>query len=142
MVSPMKVVMRFIKEGKLRLQYIGPYRIIRRMGQVAYELEFPSEFELVHPVFHVSMLRKCIADPTQVVPMDDIQITEDLSYKEIPVSILDQQIRKLRNKEVTSVKVFWRNNNVEEMTWEAEKDMKSRYLYLFPPPEKGPAETP
>ncbi|XP_070046842.1 uncharacterized protein [Nicotiana tomentosiformis] len=83
----------------------GVMRIIRRVGQVAYELELPSELESVHPVFHVSMLRKCIGDHTRVVPTDDVQITEDLSYEEIPVAILDRQIRNLRNKEVASVKV-------------------------------------
>jgi len=130
-VSPMKGVMRFGKKGKLSPRYIGPYRIIRRVGQVAYELELPSELEFVHPVFHVSMLRKCIGDPTRVVPTDDVQITEDLSYEEIPVAILDRQIRNLRNKEVASVKVLWRSKNVEEMTWESEEEMKSKYPHLF-----------
>lgn len=130
-VSPMKGVMRFGKKGKLSPRYIGPYRIIRRVGQVAYELELPSELESVHPVFHVSMLRKCIGDPTRVVPTDDVQITEDLSYEEIPVAILDRQIRNLRNKEVASVKVLWRSKNVEEMTWESEEEMKSKYPHLF-----------
>ena len=130
-VSPMKGVMRFGKKGKLSPQYIGPYRIIRRVGQLAYELELPSELESVHPVFHVSMLRKCIGDPTRVVPTDDVQITEDLSYEEIPVAILDRQIRNLRNKEVASVKVLWRSKNVEEMTWESEEEMKSKYPHLF-----------
>ncbi|XP_019238346.1 PREDICTED: uncharacterized protein LOC109218436 [Nicotiana attenuata] len=102
-----------------------------RVGQVAYELELPSELESVHPIFHVSMLRKCIGDPTQVVPTDDVQITKDLSYEEIVIAILDQQIHKLRNKEVASVKVLWRSKNVEEMTWEAEEEMKSKYPHLF-----------
>ncbi|XP_019234466.1 PREDICTED: uncharacterized protein LOC109214942 [Nicotiana attenuata] len=117
--------MRFGKKGKLSPRYIGPYRIIRKVGQVAYELELPSKLESVHPVFHISMLRKYIGDPTRVVPTDDVQITEDLSYKEIPVAILDRQTRKLRNKEVAFVKVLWRNKNVEEITWEVEENMKS-----------------
>ena len=71
-VSPMKGVMRLGKKSKLSSRYIGPYKIIRTVGTVAYELEFPSELESVHPVFHVSMLRKCIIDPSRVVPVDDI----------------------------------------------------------------------
>ncbi|XP_070020042.1 uncharacterized protein [Nicotiana sylvestris] len=130
-VSHMKGVMRFGKKDKLSPQYIGTYRIIRSVGQVAYELELPSELEFVHPVFDVSMLQKCIGDPTQVVPTDDVQIIEDLSYEEIPVAILDRQIRKLRNKEITSVKVLWRSKKVEEMTWEAEEEIKSKYPHLF-----------
>ena len=130
-ISPMKGIMHFGKKGKLSPRYIGPYKILRRIGQVAYELELPSELEFVHPVFHVSMLRKCIGDPSRVVPIKDVQVTEDLSYEEVPVAILDRQVRKLRTKDVASVKVLWRNKNMEEMTWEAEEEMKSKYPYLF-----------
>ncbi|XP_070046159.1 uncharacterized protein [Nicotiana tomentosiformis] len=131
-VSPKKGMMRFDKKVKLSPRYIGPYKIIQKVGQVACELELPSELEYVHLVFHVSKLRKCIGDPTRVVSMDDVQIMEDLSYEEIPVAILDRQICKLRNKEVASVKVLWKSKNVEEMTWEAEKEKKSKYPHLFP----------
>ncbi|KAH0669267.1 hypothetical protein KY285_023426 [Solanum tuberosum] len=82
-ISPMKGVMRFGKKGKLSLRYIGPYRIVKRIGNVAYELELPQELAAVHP--------------------------DNLSYEEIPVQILDRQVRKLRTKEVGSVKVLWRN---------------------------------
>ncbi|XP_060178100.1 uncharacterized protein LOC132608039 [Lycium barbarum] len=67
------------------------------------------KLEAVHPVFHVSMLRKCLGDPSCITPIEDIQVTEDLSYEEVPVAILDRQVRKLRNKEIASVKVFWLN---------------------------------
>ena len=132
----MKGVMRFSKKGKLIPRYIGPYRVLRKVGQVAYELDLPSDLESVHPVFHVSMLHKCIRDPSRIMSVDDVQVTEQLSYEETPIAILDRQVRRLRTKDVASVKVLWRNNNVEEMTWEDEEDMKSRYPYLFPPPEK------
>nr|XP_009800299.1 PREDICTED: uncharacterized protein LOC104246227 [Nicotiana sylvestris] len=130
-VSPMKGVMRFGKKGKLSPRYIGPYRILRRIGQVAYELELPQELAAVHPVFHVSMLKKVMGDPSFVVPMEIIGVKDNLSYEEIPVAILDRQIRKLRTKEIASIKVLWRNQKVEEATWEAEEDMKSRYPHLF-----------
>ena len=133
-VSPMKGVMRFGRKGKLSPRYIGPYQIVRRIGAVAYELDLPSDLESVHPVFHVSMLRKCIGDPSRIFPVDDLQVTEQLSYDEQPVSILDRQVRRLRTKEVPSVKVLWRNNNREEMTWEAEDEMKKRFPHLFPTP--------
>ncbi|XP_070020251.1 uncharacterized protein [Nicotiana sylvestris] len=130
-ISPMKGVMHFGKKDKLSPRYIGPYKILRRIGQFAYELELPSELEFVHLVFHVSMLRKCIGDPYRVVSIKDVQVTEDLSYEKVSVAILDRQVRKLRTKDVAFVKVLWRNKNVEEMTWEAEEEMKSKYLYLF-----------
>ncbi|XP_060210711.1 uncharacterized protein LOC132637673 [Lycium barbarum] len=95
------------------------------------DLEF--QLELVHPVFHVSMLRKYIRDPSRIVPVENVQVMEDLLYEEIPIAILDRQVYKLRMKEVASVKVLWCNKNVEKVTWEAEKTMKAKYLHLFQP---------
>ncbi|XP_070028766.1 uncharacterized protein [Nicotiana sylvestris] len=130
-VSPMKGVMRFGKKGKLSPRCIGPYRIMRRIRQVAYELELPQELVVVHLVFHVSMLKKFMGDPSLMVPTEVIGVKDSLSYEETLVAILDRQICKLRTKEIASVKVLWRNQKVEEATWEAEEDMKSRYPHLF-----------
>ncbi|WMV42094.1 hypothetical protein MTR67_035479 [Solanum verrucosum] len=127
----MKGVMRFSKKGKLSSRYIGPYKISKRVRNVAYELELPQELAAVHSVFHISMLKKCIGDPSLIIPTKDIGIKDILSYEEILVEILDRQIRKLRTKEVASVKVLWRNQFVEGGTWEAEEDMKKRYTHLF-----------
>ena len=104
----MKGMMRFGRKGKLSPRYIGPYKIVRTIGKVAYELDLPSDLEAVHPVFHVSMLRKCIGDPSRVFPVDDVQVTEELSYEEKPVAILDRQVRRLCTKDVASVKVLWK----------------------------------
>ncbi|XP_049414696.1 uncharacterized protein LOC125877450 [Solanum stenotomum] len=128
--------MRFGKKGKLSPRYIGPYKIIRRVGKVAYELELTQELSSVHPLFHVSMLRKCIGDLSHTTPTEDVQVTVDLTYEEVPIVILDRQVRKLRNKEVASVKVLWRNQQVEEVTWEAEEAMKLKYPHLFQIHEK------
>ena len=67
------------------------------------------------------MLRKCVGDPSRITPTEDVQVTGDLTYEEIPIAILDRQFRKLRNKELDSIKVRWRNQQVEEVTWEAEE---------------------
>ena len=109
----MKGVMRFGKKGKLSPRYIRPYKIICKVGQVAYELDLSPELESVYPVFHVSMLRKCVGDPRRIVPIDDVQVTEKLVYEEVPIAIVDKQVRRLRNKEVASVKVLCQNNNRE-----------------------------
>ncbi|WMV24474.1 hypothetical protein MTR67_017859 [Solanum verrucosum] len=77
------------------------------------------------------MLKKCMRDPSLIIPTENIGIKDSLSYEEIPAQILDRQVRKLRTKEVASVKVLWRNKFVEEATWEAEEDMKKRYPHLF-----------
>ncbi|WMV18810.1 hypothetical protein MTR67_012195 [Solanum verrucosum] len=127
----MKGFMRFDKKGKLSPRYIGPYRISKRMGNVAYELELPQVLPVVHPMFHISMLKNCMGDPSLIIPTQNIEIKDGLSYEEIPVQILDRQVRKLRTKEVASVKVLWRNQFVEEATWEAEENMKKRYPHLF-----------
>ncbi|WMV37389.1 hypothetical protein MTR67_030774 [Solanum verrucosum] len=127
----MKGVMRFGKKGKLSPRYIGPYRIAKRIGNVTYELKLPQELAVVHPVFHISMLKKYMRDPSLIIPTENVGIKDNLSYEEIPVQILDRQVCKLRTKEVASVKVLWRNQFVEEAIWEPEKDMKKRYPYLF-----------
>ena len=117
-ISPWKGVLRFGKRGKLSPRYIGPYRIVERIGEVAYRLELPSDLDRIHDVFHVSMLRKYIPDPSHV-------LTEQ------PVQILDRREQVLRNKTIPLVKVLWRSHTVEEATWEHEEQMKRHYPHLF-----------
>ena len=74
----MKGVMRFGKKGKLSPRYIGPYQILKKIGTVAYKLEFPASIGFVHPVFHVSMLKKCIEDHSLVLPVEGIKVTDSL----------------------------------------------------------------
>ena len=96
-------------------------------------MKLPSELVTVYPVFHVSMLKKCIGNPISILPIEGLGVDENLSYEEIPVEILDRQVKKLRNKKVASIKVLWRNHLVEGATWEAEADMKSLSPNLFNP---------
>ncbi|XP_070013128.1 uncharacterized protein [Nicotiana sylvestris] len=91
-VSPIKGIMRFGKKGKLTSRYVGPYKIIHRIGQVEYKLELPLKMSLVHPIFHVSMLKKVVGDPSTIVPVETIEVNEELSYEEVPVAILDRWI--------------------------------------------------
>ncbi|XP_072080971.1 uncharacterized protein [Arachis hypogaea] len=130
-VSPMKGVMKFGKRGKLNPHYIGPFEILDRIGAVAYRLALPPELSMIHLVFHVSMLRKYLPDPSHVLAPQAIEIKEDLSFEEEPVARVDRQVKKLRSKEIASVKVVWKNHSVEEATWEVEDAMRDKYLYLF-----------
>ncbi|WMV26395.1 hypothetical protein MTR67_019780 [Solanum verrucosum] len=123
--------MRSGKKGKLSPRYISPYRISKRVGNVAYELKLPQELAAVHLVFHISMLKNCMSDPSLIIPTEDIGIKDSLSYEEIPVQILDRQVHKLRTKEVALVKVLWINQFVEEVTWESDEDMRKIYQHLF-----------
>lgn len=130
-VSPWKGVLRFKKKGKLSPRYIGPYEITERIGPTAYRLALPPELSRIHNVFHVSMLRKYIADPSHVLTSEPIELEEDLSYVEQPVEILDRKEQVLRNKTIPLVKVLWRSHAVEEATWETEESMKAKYPHLF-----------
>ncbi|XP_069143363.1 uncharacterized protein [Solanum lycopersicum] len=123
--------MRFGKKNKLSPRYFGPYRISNRVDNVTYELNLPQELAAVHLVSHISILKKCFGDPTLIVPIENVGIKDSLSYEEVPVQILDRQVWKLRTKEVDLVKVLWRNQFVEEETWDAQKDMKKRHPHLF-----------
>jgi len=77
---------------------------------VAYDLALLAELVIVYPVFHVSMLKKCLGDPASILPIEGLGVDEDLSYEEVPVEILDRKIKRLRNKEIATVKVLWRNH--------------------------------
>ncbi|WMV29958.1 hypothetical protein MTR67_023343 [Solanum verrucosum] len=127
-----KGVKRFGKKGKLSPRYVGLYQILRRIGRVTYVLDLPNYLVSVHPVFHVSLLKKCVSGPIYIVPLESLGIKGSL-YEEVPIEILDPQIKKLRNQEVASVKVLWRNQGVESATWETKTDMMSLYPpSLFP----------
>ncbi|CAN6697774.1 unnamed protein product [Malus baccata var. baccata] len=120
-----------IQKGKLSPRYIGPYEITERVGEVAYRLELPPELSKVHNVFHVSMLRHYVSDPSHVIPPQPLEINPDLTYDEEPVTILDWKDKVLRNKTMSLVKVLWRNHSVEEATWETKDRMREMYPRLF-----------
>ncbi|KAL0534339.1 hypothetical protein IC582_028629 [Cucumis melo] len=130
-VAPMRGVLRFERRGKLSPRFVGPFEILERIGPVAYCLALPPSLSTVHDVFHVSMLRKYVPDPSHVVDYEPLEIDENLSYTEQPVEVLAREVKTLRNKEIPLVKVLWRNHRIEEATWEREDDMRSRYPELF-----------
>ncbi|KAA0037768.1 reverse transcriptase [Cucumis melo var. makuwa] len=119
------------RKGKLSPRYIGPYQITERVGPAAYRLELPIELARIHDVFHVSMLRKYIPDPSRVLQEQPVELKEDLSYVEEPVQILDRKEQVLRNKTIPLIKVLWRHHGAKEGTWEPEYQMKKRYPILF-----------
>ena len=115
-VSPWKGVIRFRKRGKLGPRYIGPYKIIARVGEVAYRLELPEELSMIHNTFHVSQLRKCVRDESEKIPLEDIQVDERLNYIEKPVAIIERRTKTLRNKAIDLVKVQWQHRKGSEWT--------------------------
>ncbi|KAJ0556778.1 putative nucleotidyltransferase, Ribonuclease H [Helianthus annuus] len=136
-VSPWKGVARFGKRGKLNPRYIGPFEVLDKVGTVAYRLKLPDELSGVHDTFHVSNLKKCLADETLIIPADEICIDDKLHFIEEPVEVTDWKVQKLRRSRIKLVKVRWNSKRGPEFTWEREDQMKTKYPHLF---EKTPVQ--
>jgi hypothetical protein len=135
-VSPMRGLCRFKVQGKLAPRFIGLFKILEKRGEVAYQLELPSQFSDVHDVFHVSQLKKCLRVPEEQIPMEDLDAKEDLSYQEYPVKILETSERVTQNKKIKMCKVQWSHHTEEEATWEREEELKVEFpSFFFDPSE-------
>ena len=135
-VSPLRGVKRFGVKGKLAPRFVGPYRVLERMGEVAYKLELPEGLSGVHDVFNVSQLKKCHAEMMDVplrdtVPLEAIQLESDLTYEEKPIKILETASRVTRTKTIKLCKVQWDHHTEEEATWEREEDLRQDHPHLF-----------
>ncbi|GKD55543.1 putative reverse transcriptase domain-containing protein [Tanacetum coccineum] len=115
-VSPWKCVVHFRKKGKLAPRYVGPFEILERIGHVAYRLRLPEESSSVHETFHVSNLKKCLADANLHVPLDEIKIDKTLRFVEEPVEIMDREVRSLKHSKISLVKVRWNSKRGSEVT--------------------------
>jgi hypothetical protein len=128
----MKGVTRFGRRGKLNPRYIGPYKILDQVGPLAYRLALPPHLSGVQNVFHVSALRKYVADPSHVLEAEMIPLRENLSYEEVPMRIIEKKENELRRRRIPMVKVMWSNHQLpEEASWEQEETMRDKYPYLF-----------
>nr|GEW06398.1 retrotransposon protein, putative, Ty3-gypsy subclass [Tanacetum cinerariifolium] len=130
-VSSWKGVLRFKNKGKLSLRFIGPFKILKRVGEVAYVLELPEEMKGIHNTFHVSYLRKCLTDESSVITIDDVEINSKLTSREEPTIILGRKSRKLQNKIIPLVKVEWKQRKGTNVRREPEENMRVRYPHLF-----------
>ncbi|KAD3336759.1 hypothetical protein E3N88_32278 [Mikania micrantha] len=99
-VSPWKGIFRFGKRGKLSPRFVGPFKILERIGSVAYRLELPLELSNIHDVFHVSNLKKCLTDESLIVPLEEIHIDEKLQFSEEPVEIMDRETKVLKRSRI------------------------------------------
>nr|GEU34655.1 putative reverse transcriptase domain, ribonuclease H-like domain protein [Tanacetum cinerariifolium] len=106
-VSPQKGVIRFRKRGKLNPQYIEPFKILKRIGLVAYKLELPEELSKVHNTFHVSNLKKCLSDESLVTPMKELWLADKLNFVKEPIEIMDREVKQLTQSRIPIVKRRW-----------------------------------
>ena len=113
----MKGIMRFGRKRKLSPWFIGPFEILEKVSDLANRLVLPPNLSIVHNIFHVSMLKKYIFDPTHVLSYDPLEIQEDLTFEEQPERILQCEEKVLQNKIIAIEKVFWKNHTIREVTW-------------------------
>ena len=114
-------------KGKLAPRYIGPFKILERRGQVAYQLELHESLSGVHDVFHVSQLKKCLRIPEEQIPLEELTVKEDLTYEEFSVNILEMVERVMRSRVIKMCKVQWNRYTEDEATWEREGDLRKTY---------------
>ena len=122
---------RALKSCKLMLYFIGPYQISEKVGEMAYQIDFPPSLANLHDVFHVSQLRKYILDPSHVIQMDDVHIRDNLIVEASIMLIQGRGVKQLLGKYITLVKVLWDGPAGGSLTWEHEDEMKESCPTLF-----------
>nr|GEW66092.1 putative reverse transcriptase domain-containing protein [Tanacetum cinerariifolium] len=130
-VLPRKGVIHFGKQGKLNTRYVKPFKVLKKVGAVAYKLELPQELSRVHNTFHVSNLKKCYSDDPLVVPLEGLQVDDKLHFMEEPVEVMDSEVKQLRRSRVLIFKIRWNSRRGLEFTWEREDQFRKKYPHLF-----------
>ncbi|MDF3578201.1 hypothetical protein, partial [Enterobacter hormaechei] len=130
-ISPVRSLVRHKKKGKLSPRYVGPFPITAKIGTVAYRLKLPTELAGIHNVFHVSMLKKYVCDPSHIIDHSDLKVDKSAKYVEKPFKILDREVKMIRTKEIPLVKVQWNQHDEGEASWELESEVRKNYPYLF-----------
>nr|GFC87940.1 putative reverse transcriptase domain-containing protein [Tanacetum cinerariifolium] len=123
-------VVCFGKREKLNPRYVGPFKVLERVGDVAYKLDLLKELSRVHNTFHVSNLKKCHADEPLAIPLDGLHFADKLHFVEEPVEIMDREVKRLKQSQISLVKVRWNSRRGLEFTWEREDQFRKKYPHL------------
>jgi hypothetical protein len=123
----MKGVNRFGVKGKLAPRYIGPFPILEQCGRVAYRLQLPETLSVVHNVFHVSQLKKCLRVPDRIIDVMDVILEPYLTYSEHPIRVLDQKDRVTRRRTLKFYKIQWNQHTEDEATWETQDFLENNF---------------
>nr|GEY03746.1 hypothetical protein [Tanacetum cinerariifolium] len=119
------------KVGDMVLLKVSPWKGAVRFGKRSYTLELPEELKGIHSTFHVSNLKKYVVEDDVVVPINEIQLDDKLHMIEVPVEIMDREVKRLKQSRIPRVKVRWNSQRGLEFTWEREDQIKKKYPCLF-----------
>ncbi|GJY80413.1 hypothetical protein Tco_0493164 [Tanacetum coccineum] len=115
-------------------RYVGPFEIVECVGLVAYRLKLPQELSCIHDMFYVSNLKRCLAESDVQVPLEEIEIDENLCFIKEPIEIVERDVKKLKRRRISLVKVRWNSQQGAKYTWEREDQFQKKYPHLFSKP--------
>nr|GEU42840.1 putative reverse transcriptase domain-containing protein [Tanacetum cinerariifolium] len=121
----------FGKREKLNPRYIGPFKVLAKVGTVAYKIELPEQLCRVHSTFHMSNLKKCLSDEPLAISLDEVHIDDKLHFVEEPVEVMDREVKRLKQSRIPIINARWNSRRGPEFTWEREDQFRKKYLQLF-----------